>query len=164
MTAVPRPSLAGARRPQIVAAAARAIAEHGFDGVRLVDVAREAGVSVGTLQHYFGSRQALVEATFRQFNEQAAERLRAVVADAGTDPWDGLVALVEHVVAPDMRWNLWAELASAAMRRPGARAHHERGLPRLARAGRRGRRGGRRGGRRSASGGRSTTSSTGSSG
>jgi AcrR family transcriptional regulator len=118
VTAVPRPSLAGARRPQIVAAAARAIGEHGFDGVRLADVAREAGVSVGTVQHYFGSRQALVETTFRHFNEEAAERCRAVVAAAGSDPWDGLVALVDHVVAGNMRWNLWTELVSASMRRP----------------------------------------------
>lgn len=118
MTAVPRPSLADARRPQIVAAAARAIGEYGFDGVRLADVAREAGVSVGTVQHYFGSRQALVAATFRHFNEEAAQRCRDIVAAAGDDPWDGLVALVDHVAAGNMRWNLWTELVSAAMRRP----------------------------------------------
>ncbi len=51
-----RPSVAQARRPQILEAAMRAIIEHGFDAVRYVDVAEEAGVAVGTVQHYYASR------------------------------------------------------------------------------------------------------------
>src|SRR4051812_16298347 len=59
LTRMARPSVAQARRPQIIDAAMRAILEHGFDGVRYSDVADEAGVAVGTVQHYFGSRDAL---------------------------------------------------------------------------------------------------------
>ena len=69
-----RPSVAPARRPVILAAATRAIAERGFDGVRYVDVAEEAGVAVGTVQHYFPSRDALLGAAFLEVNSTAVAR------------------------------------------------------------------------------------------
>lgn len=46
----------GDRREQILAAAARAIGRHGIENVRTLDVAREAGVSIGALQHHFYNR------------------------------------------------------------------------------------------------------------
>jgi AcrR family transcriptional regulator len=52
------------RRALILAAAARVLAERGVDEVRLVDVAVAAGVSIGLLQHYFGSREELLAQTF----------------------------------------------------------------------------------------------------
>lgn len=47
----------------IVAAARNAVAQRGGDIV-LEDIAREAGVGIGTLYRHFPTRQALLEATF----------------------------------------------------------------------------------------------------
>ena len=76
-TRMARPSVAQARRPQILDAAMRAIIEHGFDAVRYVDVAEEAGVAVGTVQHYFASRDALLGAAFLEANRVAVSRTPA---------------------------------------------------------------------------------------
>jgi AcrR family transcriptional regulator len=52
------------RRGTIIAAASRVVAARGVDDTRLADVAREGGVSIGLLQHYFGNREELLAQTF----------------------------------------------------------------------------------------------------
>ncbi|MFD2025946.1 TetR/AcrR family transcriptional regulator [Promicromonospora aerolata] len=48
------------RRQQIVFALWLVIAQQGIEGVSLRHVAAEAGVSMGRIQHYFGTKEALV--------------------------------------------------------------------------------------------------------
>ena len=48
------------RKIQIMEATERLIAEYGFDGLRLRDVSKTAGVSIGMIQHYFETRDGLV--------------------------------------------------------------------------------------------------------
>lgn len=52
-------------RSRLVDAAAEAFAEHGVDA-SLEDVARRAGVGIGTLYRHFPTRDALVEAVYRR--------------------------------------------------------------------------------------------------
>ncbi len=49
----------------LIAAAAKAFAEHGADDVSLEEIARRAGVGIGTLYRHFPARQALLEAVYR---------------------------------------------------------------------------------------------------
>lgn len=46
---------------RILAAAERLLGEHGYDGVSIGDVAREAGVSKANVFHHFADKQALYE-------------------------------------------------------------------------------------------------------
>lgn len=72
---------------------ARAVfAAHGLEA-KLVDVARHAGVGVGTVYRRFGSKDQLIEHLF-------ASRMQDVVALAEaaakvSDPWEGLVQFLE---------------------------------------------------------------------
>jgi AcrR family transcriptional regulator len=116
-----RPSVAQARRPEILAAATRAILERGFEAVRYVDVAEEAGVAVGTVQHYFASREALLGAAFLEVNRSAVRRARRVVGDEPMPPWRRLTRIVEEFTALD-RWGLWLEFWAAARHRDELRA------------------------------------------
>jgi len=116
-----RPSVAQARRPLILAAAVRAIGERGFDAVRYVDVADEAGVAVGTVQHYFPSRDALLCAAFLEVNRTAVARARAVSGNGTLAPWRRLALIVEQFTALD-RWGLWVEFWAAARHRDELRA------------------------------------------
>jgi AcrR family transcriptional regulator len=50
------------RRQALVEAAYRRIAECGFEGLRLRDVAAEVGIDHSTIHHYFPTKQALVTA------------------------------------------------------------------------------------------------------
>jgi TetR/AcrR family fatty acid metabolism transcriptional regulator len=54
------------RRRQILEAAVRAFARTGYHGCRVSDVAREAGVAYGLVYHYYGSKEALLDAIFGQ--------------------------------------------------------------------------------------------------
>src|SRR5579862_2141910 len=81
------------KRRQILDAAVRVFADRGYDTARVGDVAREAGVAYGLVYHYFGSKEAVLEAVFReawgrllaavavaeQTGENAAEQLSLVV-------------------------------------------------------------------------------------
>src|SRR3954462_14441769 len=64
------------KRRQILAAAVRVFAAQGYEATRVGDIAKEAGVAYGLVYPYFGSKDAVLEAVFR---EQWG-RLLAVVA------------------------------------------------------------------------------------
>jgi len=64
------------RRDQILSAAVHVFAREGFEATRMSDVAREAGVAYGLVYHYFGSKDAVLLAVFRE----AWSRLLGAVA------------------------------------------------------------------------------------
>lgn len=82
MTTMQRPRRADAQRnyDRIVAAARAAVAEHGIDVV-LEDVARDAGVGIGTLYRHFPTRQALFEATFLDEALELRDRANELAGD-----------------------------------------------------------------------------------
>jgi AcrR family transcriptional regulator len=61
------PKRADARRnyERLLTAATAAFAEHGADDVSLEEIARRAGVGIGTLYRHFPARQALLEAVYK---------------------------------------------------------------------------------------------------
>jgi TetR/AcrR family fatty acid metabolism transcriptional regulator len=74
------------RQRQILSAAVRVFAQQGYDATRVGDIAKEAGVAYGLVYHYFDSKEAVLEAVFRE----AWGRLLAAIAlaeeTAGTAP------------------------------------------------------------------------------
>lgn len=64
---------APSRRARILEISARAFAEKGLEGVRLHDVAREAGLNQATLLYYFPSKKELYKACLVQATEQLSE-------------------------------------------------------------------------------------------
>jgi AcrR family transcriptional regulator len=111
------------RRAELLAAAARAIARHGFDRLRLRDVADEAGVSIGMLQHYFATREQLGREAFAHVCEDRARRLAASTASAA-DAWGRVEAYLRdafawHELADRAR--SWIDLAVAAAHDPELR-------------------------------------------
>ena len=70
--------MADDKRRRILEAAVRVFAERGYETSRVADVAREAGVAYGLVYHYFGSKEAVLDAVFRE----AWGRLLAALAQA----------------------------------------------------------------------------------
>jgi TetR/AcrR family fatty acid metabolism transcriptional regulator len=54
------------KRRLILDAAVRVFATQGYEASRVGDVAKEAGVAYGLVYHYFGSKDAVLEAVFRE--------------------------------------------------------------------------------------------------
>ena len=93
------------RRQQLIDATIEVVADVGLDGATISLIARRAGMSSGIISHYFGSKQALIEASVRylltqlkmeQSPDNPYERLMKIVdlnfsdmhqADSSTKTW-----------------------------------------------------------------------------
>jgi AcrR family transcriptional regulator len=80
-------------RQRILAAAGELFTERGL-GVTLDDIARHAGVGVGTVYRRFPDKEMLIDALFEQRLEAIC--VIATEALAAPDPWDGLVHFFER--------------------------------------------------------------------
>ena len=96
-TLVTRPKRADARRnyEKVLAAAREAFAEGG-ESTALEEIARRAGVGIGTLYRHFPNRQALLEALYVDEVEEMC-RTAAELDDA--DPWEALNGWFERFIA-----------------------------------------------------------------
>src|SRR5436305_7904536 len=85
------------KRRQILSAAVRVFAAQGYEATRVGDVAKEAGVAYGLVYHYFGSKEAVLEAVFR---EQWGRLLAAVAVaeDTGKSAPEQLGLVVKIVL------------------------------------------------------------------
>jgi len=95
-TLIARPKRADARRnyEKVLTAAREAFAEGG-ESTALEEIARRAGVGIGTLYRHFPSRQALLEALY--VNE-VEEVCRSAAELDGSDPWEALNAWFERLM------------------------------------------------------------------
>jgi len=82
---------------RILDAAVRVFAAQGYDTARVGDIAEEAGVAYGLVYHYYESKEAVLEAVFRE----AWGRLLAAVAlaeETGVDAAEQLELVVKIVL------------------------------------------------------------------
>lgn len=86
------------RRWEIVYALWMVIAEHGIEGVSLRHVAAEAGVSMGRIQHYFGTKDALVLAGCTALVQSAYGGYQETADDA---PRERLLHVVSQQIPRD---------------------------------------------------------------
>jgi AcrR family transcriptional regulator len=85
------------KRRRILEAAVRVFAAQGYDASRVGDVAKEAGVAYGLVYHYYESKEAVLEAVFRE----AWGRLLAAVAlaeETGANAAEQLELVVKIVL------------------------------------------------------------------
>ncbi len=118
------------QRRRIADAAVRAIGASGLDRVRLVDVARAAEATTGTLTHYFDGKDALLAAAL----ERVAERLVA-----GIERFHGpklAEAAAQALPLGDAQrrdWKVWLAFWGRAVADPELAAIHRRHYARLRR-------------------------------
>lgn len=96
-TLVTRPKRADARRnyEKVLAAAREAFAEGG-ESTALEEIARRAGVGIGTLYRHFPNRQALLEALYV---DEVEEMCRSAAELDDADPWEALNGWFERFIA-----------------------------------------------------------------
>ena len=76
----------GDRRQKILAAAVSVFAERGYEATRVGDIASEAGVAYGLVYHYFASKDAVLEAVFRESWGRLLTAVAQAEQTAGTAP------------------------------------------------------------------------------
>ena len=102
------------RRTQLVAAAFRRLATHGFEGLRTRDVAADVGVNIATLHYYFPTKEALI----RGVVGHAMHRFTQTMPGDGSpaDQLRGHLRGLARLVKQDHQ--LWAVMGELVLRAP----------------------------------------------
>lgn len=119
----PRPLRADARRNrEVLLLTARTLFAEGQGELRLDEVARRAGVGIGTLYRHFESREALIEAVYRQEIERLCASADTLLTAQPADK--ALAAFLSHLIdyAADNR-GLATALSAGLRGSPAAEAH-----------------------------------------
>jgi AcrR family transcriptional regulator len=118
-----------ARRAQVLRAARACIVALGYERVTVRDVAAAAGVSTGTVVHYFGDKESVLEAALLDKVQDTGIALRAALAGTRTAR-ERLERLVEASLPQtnEVRdeWRLWLTFWGEATRNERLRAVSER--------------------------------------
>ncbi|MFF2677647.1 TetR/AcrR family transcriptional regulator [Arthrobacter koreensis] len=110
------------KKRAILTAALECISKSGYEATRLRDVSDAAGVSIGIIQHYFGTREQLLGEALGHASAELVEHFAAL--DDALGPWDRLRAMIGVVCGmPSLhgRGLLWLEMSSLARRHPELR-------------------------------------------
>ncbi len=100
-------------RAKVLEAARAAFAERGADA-QMEDIARRAGVGVGTVYRHFPTKQALGEALIEVRFDRTIAFVRELV-DGEADPWRGIERCFEYCAGTLERDRAWTSaLASMA--------------------------------------------------
>ena len=84
------------KRKQILDAAIRVFAEHGYYGSRVGDIAEDAGVAHGLLYHYFASKDDVLRTIFVENWGELIRRFRAVedADEPAADKLEGIAKIL----------------------------------------------------------------------
>ncbi|MBW8813290.1 MAG: TetR family transcriptional regulator [Caulobacterales bacterium] len=92
----------------LVEATARILVREGFDAASTNRIAREAGVSIGSLYQYFPSKEALVVAVVERHNRELVTVVREALGEVADQPFEVAVrrlvaaAIAAHRVDPKL--------------------------------------------------------------
>jgi AcrR family transcriptional regulator len=124
-----KPQTGEERRQALVRAAFGCIAERGFEGLRLRDVAAEVGIDHSTLHHYFASKQDLVAGVVDYATRQFWPTMPA--EGGATDRLQYHLAALGHMIREQPAlFTVMGELDLRARRDPAIRSiidRHEQG-------------------------------------
>lgn len=102
-------AVAGDTSAAILDAAEDLFSKHGFYGVTIREVAREAGVDTALVHYYFGSKRELFDAVFLRraevWNSERVEAVNRYAREAGPGGMT-LEGLLEAFLRPPFQWSL----------------------------------------------------------
>ena len=94
-----RESVEEMRRRQLIEVTIDSLAELGYVGTTLAQIAGRAGVSPGLVAHYFGDKDGLLAAAFRSLARRVGDQVRARLRLAHT-PRGRIQAIIDANLAP----------------------------------------------------------------
>jgi AcrR family transcriptional regulator len=123
---MPSEELSEERQKQILEAAIREFARHGFHATRMEDIARESGLSKGAVYLYYQSKDAIIAALLRTLFAWELRGARAIVSGEGTAT-ERLLAIT-HMFADELDRMVAAmpillEFYAVAFRQASVREH-----------------------------------------
>lgn len=103
-----RDKVGGQTRDAILDAAEDLFSKHGFYGVTIREVSREAGVDTALVHYYFGAKRDLFDAVFIRraevWNNERVEAINRYAREAGADMT--LEGVLDAFLRPPFEWSL----------------------------------------------------------
>lgn len=116
-----RSEIASDRRTSVLLAARRSLAREGLDRLTMRMIAREAGISLGTVTYYFKSKEELLTTVLFNVAEQFDRSMENSCPNE-TDPYKKLLAYIANSLPADEArrelWLVWLEFWNRASRTP----------------------------------------------
>jgi len=124
---MPRPSNTEQRRKEIVLALSRVMAERGYDGASVIEIARAAGLAPGLIHYHFASKGEILLALVDYLKGVVRGRFERRVSGKKVAPGARLEAFIDAHVglgkdADPSAMACWVTIASEALRKPEVRA------------------------------------------
>ncbi len=114
------------RRQQLIEAAITSISKYGISGTTTQTVTGLAGLSTGTVNFHFQTKQTLLEETLRYLGKEHHEQWRNSVDNADLDPASKLLAIVDAHFHPNIcntkKLTVWFAFYGEAAHRASYRA------------------------------------------
>lgn len=121
------------RRRELAEAVWRVIRRDGLEHASVRNVAREAGLSMGSLRHYFASQSELMTLALRMVIDGIEERVAAL--EPADDPHRHAVQVLRELLPLDVRRRaeneVWLAFTARAMTDPQLRALRDEGYDAL---------------------------------
>ncbi|MUN37218.1 TetR/AcrR family transcriptional regulator [Actinomadura litoris] len=121
------------RRREVAEAVWRVVRRDGLDRASVREVAREAGLSMGSLRHYFAAQSELLDFTLRTIIERIDRRIAALPEEA--DPRLRAERVLAELLPMDAERaaenQVWLAFTARALVDPGLRAVREQAHDRL---------------------------------
>lgn len=86
------------KREHILVVAEQLIAEKGYDGTSVRDIAEQAGVNLAMISYYFGSKEKLLKVLIEQRFNSTAKLLEEKSNDQVQGPWEKIEWLIDYYV------------------------------------------------------------------
>lgn len=83
---------------QILETAEKLISTKGYEGTSVRDIAETAGINIAMISYYFGSKDKLMEALFKQRTENLRMRVEKLLNDSQLTPWGKINSLIEDFI------------------------------------------------------------------
>jgi TetR/AcrR family transcriptional repressor of bet genes len=130
MVQMSRASNTEQRRREIAGGLTRVMAEKGYDGATISDVARASGLSAGLIHYHFESKQEILLAVLDDLVAAHREALRAALSRAGGDAISEVAAWLDFHLGLGARQDpealaCWVAMSAEAIRQPEVRRAYE---------------------------------------
>lgn len=83
---------------RIIAAAEKLFAGKGFDGTSVRDIADEAGVNLAMISYYFGSKEKLMQAIFKERTGNVRLKVERLLQNESLSPLEKMQVLAEDYI------------------------------------------------------------------
>ncbi len=90
---MPKLGMEPIRRAAVIKAAQECIAEKGCENTTMIDIAKKAGCSTGTVNHYFSNKEDVLVTALRAASWAVGRRMRRVIQETA-NPWRRLDRII----------------------------------------------------------------------